>query len=115
MTALEQHSFAGNIRELRNIIQAALVECDSTELTVDHLRCSRLTRPASPAHANATTPAATAARPEASLNLADLEQVAIREAIRRAEGNMSKAALLLGINRPKLYRKVAQADLSPPR
>jgi DNA-binding NtrC family response regulator len=40
-------------------------------------------------------------------NLAALEQITILRALWEADGNMSEAARLLGVNRPKLYRKVA--------
>ena len=111
MSALEQHPFAGNIRELRNIVQTALVECDGVEIEPSHLRFPRLPLPPPAAEVDAP-PAASPSL--ATLNLAELEQIAIREAIRQTRGNMSKAARLLGINRPKLYRKVAQGELSGP-
>ena len=66
-----------------------------------------------------TSPAEVGAPPAdspslATLNLAELEQIAIREAIRQASGNMSEAARLLGINRLKLYRKAARGELAGP-
>ena len=46
-----------------------------------------------------------------SLNLNELEQKAIRLAMKRASGNVSNAAELLGITRYALYRKIEKLDL----
>ena len=43
---------------------------------------------------------------EASQNLANLSQLAMREALQRSGGNMSQAARRLGISRQTLYRKL---------
>ncbi len=112
MTALEHHPFGGNIRELRNTIQSALVECEGTVIEPTHLRfISLLPREAAAPPPPATDTAATDL--PSTLNLAELEQFAVRRALQEADGNMSKAARLLGISRPKLYRKVAVGDSAP--
>lgn len=41
--------------------------------------------------------------PDSGINLDELEQKLIREAVRKAEGNKSRAAELLGITRRRLY------------
>ncbi len=106
MALLEQHPFAGNIRELRNVVHAALVECDGPVIEPDHLRMIDLAMPGIP-----VTPVEPAMAPSSdelsTLNLAELEQVAVQRALQETDGNMSKAARILGISRPKLYRKVA--------
>ena len=38
--------------------------------------------------------------------LADVERDLIRDALQEANGNRSKAAKLLGVTRPKLYRRM---------
>ena len=43
-----------------------------------------------------------------SLNLEELERGAIDQALKQAEGNMSRAAELLGISRFALYRKIGK-------
>lgn len=47
--------------------------------------------------------------------LAEIERELIERALSRAKGNKSKAAELLGINRARLLRRVAQADGDDPR
>jgi len=44
--------------------------------------------------------------------LANLEKELIERAIARARGNKSKAAKLLGLNRPRLYRRLVQLGLA---
>ena len=43
-----------------------------------------------------------------SLNLEELERIAIRRALEQSNGNMSLAAELLGITRYALYRKIGK-------
>ncbi|MDP6491674.1 MAG: sigma-54 dependent transcriptional regulator [Kiritimatiellia bacterium] len=106
MTVLERHPFAGNIRELRNVVHAALVECDGPAIEPDHLRLIDLAIPAVVV-ARAAPVVSESTAELSTLNLAELEQVAVQRALQEADGNMSKAARILGISRPKLYRKVA--------
>jgi DNA-binding NtrC family response regulator len=47
--------------------------------------------------------------------LARVELELITRALRRAKGNKSKAAKLLGLTRPRLYRRLLQLGLEPPR
>jgi DNA-binding NtrC family response regulator len=44
------------------------------------------------------------------LNLQQAEAILIKRALAQTEGNMAEAARLLGINRTKLYRKIAQVE-----
>jgi len=105
IATLEQHPFAGNIRELRNVVHAALVECDGPVIEPDHLHLIDLALPGLPVQAQASEKALPGEL--STLNLAELEQIAVQRALQEANGNMSKAARILGISRPKLYRKVA--------
>jgi DNA-binding NtrC family response regulator len=43
-----------------------------------------------------------------SLNLEELERQAIHSALQRADGNLSQAAVMLGITRYALYRKISK-------
>ena len=43
-----------------------------------------------------------------NLNLKELEQQAIKKAVIKHQGNMSKAAQELGLGRTTLYRKIAK-------
>jgi len=47
--------------------------------------------------------------------LANVEKELIARAMRRAKNNKSKAAKLLGLTRPRLYRRLVQLGLEPPK
>jgi transcriptional regulator of acetoin/glycerol metabolism len=55
----------------------------------------------------------TSADAGAPLNLRDAEATLIRRAVQEADGNLSRAARLLGINRTRLYRKLTQFHIDP--
>ena len=44
------------------------------------------------------------------MNLADAELALLRDALTKADGNVSEAARLLGVDRGKIYRRLAAAQ-----
>ncbi len=110
MALLQRHSFPGNIRELKNLVERALIECDGETIKPEHLRFvqggSAQPRPA-PAATEAHDATSTPAAAEIPLNLQDAEKILISRAMTEADGNVSEAARILGINRTKLYRMLA--------
>ncbi len=94
---LKSYDWPGNVRELRHAIERAIVLCDGDMLQADDLM-----------------PYPTTAKAETcdeELNLEVLERRTVERALQRANGNMSKAAALLGITRYALYRKVEKMGL----
>jgi DNA-binding NtrC family response regulator len=86
----------GNVRELENIIERAVALSDTPVLDADDIRLE-LTPPAPPTPGGALLPA--------GWTLEQWEQQVIRDALRRANGNKSQAARLLGLSRNALrYR-----------
>jgi DNA-binding NtrC family response regulator len=107
--ALLAHSWAGNIRELQNAIERALILADGELITPSQLGL------ASPAPPHAPIGAATIGRPEAAadlLTLAEQEQRMITETLRRAKGNKSRTAAALGLSRFQLLRRLRRYDLN---
>ena len=111
LALLEAFSWPGNVRELRNVIERALIlHGDIDELRPEHLP-AELRGPARP-QATAPLPspgAAPGAAPEVQLGsiaqLEGIERQLIAEAMRKAGGNQSQAARVLGISRDTLrYR-----------
>jgi transcriptional regulator with GAF, ATPase, and Fis domain len=106
---LAAHDYPGNVRELGNILERALVRCRATELSAEHL--DRSLRPGAGA-TSVTLPKAEATEPPALLppglpiDLGQLERLAIAEALRRVEGNRTHAARLLGISLRTLRNKL---------
>ena len=86
----------GNIRELQNCIEKAVILSETTELTPADLQLS------APDPGN-NEPAVTF--------LADNEERLIRQAMEKTDGNISATARMLGISRPTLYAKLRKYGL----
>jgi DNA-binding NtrC family response regulator len=93
--ALERYGFPGNVRELKNVIERAVVLGTSEEITVEDL----------PAHVRQ---ASTASRRP---TLEDLERAYIAEILDYTRGKKSKAAEILGITRKTLLEKRKKYEL----
>ena len=105
-----RHAYPGNVRELRNMVERALIESGGERIMGRHVTTPRgAGRGLGPAASlkPARTPLAVDALP---LNLREAERLLVGRALAEADGNMSAAARLLGINRTKLYRMVAALD-----
>ncbi len=95
LKALQSYSFPGNVRELENMIERAFIfsESDVIELKdVDIIG----------------TPPSPQSRPS---SLKSLERKTIIEALHRWEGNRTKTAAELGINRRTLLNKIKEYGL----
>jgi DNA-binding NtrC family response regulator len=103
MQSLQQYSWPGNIRELRNAMNRMVVLCRGTELTLEEIPSELRQAPVAPQAAG---------RPvsEDSLNLAEMERRMIGQALERTGGNISRAATLLGISRRTLHRKLNEIE-----
>ena len=111
--ALAAHHWPGNIRELANVVEHALVLCDALPLSVDHLP-ARLgaARPGVAEPAPAARPPGPAALSQApatkAVSLRELETQAILEGLERNRGNKARTAEELGISLKTLYNKLHQ-------
>jgi two-component system NtrC family response regulator len=109
---LEAHQWPGNIRELANVIEHALVLCDELPLAVTHLPArlgAAKLRPADPPKPNVAaeaSPAVSALRKPVSLR--EIEMQAILEGLQRNHGNKARTADELGISLKTLYNKLHQ-------
>jgi DNA-binding NtrC family response regulator len=101
MDRLLAWDWPGNVRELENVIERSIVLCGRERLRAEDIRIDT-TR---------ARPAQTAVFLPDGMNLDQYEQSIIREALRRAGGNKSQAARLLGITRNALRYRLSQMGL----
>jgi len=94
---LYSHEWPGNIRELRNCIESAVVMCQSSVITVDDLP---------PAFRNVSDDGWINIRLGSSM--AECEKIIIQETLSHCQGNKSKTADILDIGRKTLLRKLAE-------
>jgi transcriptional regulator with PAS, ATPase and Fis domain len=101
---LSAHGWPGNIRELKNVIERAMLLTDNDQLTEHDLPAS-LAQTVAPSHRFEL--------PAAGLDLAELERDLLQQALRRSGGNQSRAARLLGLTRHQLRYRLAKAGAPP--
>jgi len=110
MDVLLRAPWPGNIRELANVIERAMVLAKGSTIQVEHLPAHVLAPlPAAPAPGPGTAPALDDAPPPAEpsdLSLEAAEREQIRRALEVAAGRRVAAARLLGLSRRTLYRKL---------
>ncbi len=104
LALLRRYSWPGNIRELRNVIERAVVLSGDGPIMAEHLPVERM---------RATNVRAASSREES--RTAAERRARIVEALERAGGNQGQAALLLGVSRRTLINRLAQYDLPRPR
>ncbi|WP_421946799.1 sigma-54-dependent transcriptional regulator [Phaeodactylibacter xiamenensis] len=97
MYRLKAHDWPGNIRELENAVQRALILCDG-QIEVADL----------PAYLHAADHTLRMAQPQALLSLREMEQQHIRRVLDAVDGNKTAAAKILGINRKTLRIKLKE-------
>jgi DNA-binding NtrC family response regulator len=96
LAELREYSWPGNVRELVHAVERAVIMAEDSVLRLEDLLVKAQAAPAASA---------------AELNLEALEKTAIRQAIAKHGGNLSKAAQELGLGRTTLYRKMAKHGL----
>ncbi|MBU8933175.1 MAG: sigma 54-interacting transcriptional regulator [candidate division Zixibacteria bacterium] len=104
MSVLMQHDYAGNIRELENIVEYGFVVCHGSIIQKEHLPTELLTGTESPSQ-----PSISVSNPIAeSID----ERNRIISALRHHGGNMTAAAATLGIHRTTLWRKLKRYQIT---
>ena len=104
LSVLKTYAFPGNVRELKNIIERALIESGGGEIRPEHLHFVHLRESDTPPPP--TTDSEDNHTKSLPLNLQQAEAILIQQALEQANGNRTEAAQLLGITRKTLYNKM---------
>lgn len=98
LNAMLNNEWKGNVRELKNIIERAVIMEDSNELTISSL----------PVDMQAKT---NAQHTLSAFHLASVEKLHIQKVLNYTKGNKSEAARLMNIGLATLYRKIDEYGL----
>lgn len=93
---LQKYSWPGNIRELQHSLERAVIISDGGTLKAEDIVVNRQTQNSE----------------QEEMNIARLEEQAIKRAIQHYQGNLTKVAKALGLGRTTLYRKMEKYGLS---
>ncbi|MEO7209705.1 MAG: sigma-54 dependent transcriptional regulator [Chitinophagaceae bacterium] len=98
LEALKQHSWKGNIRELKNVIERSVILTDDNELKIDSL----------PIELKSNNLQAASMKTMSAFELASAEKIHIQKVINYTNGNKTETARLLNIALTTLYRKLEE-------
>ncbi|MBL0922028.1 MAG: sigma-54-dependent Fis family transcriptional regulator [Phycisphaerales bacterium] len=123
--ALQRHAWPGNVRELLNVVKRACILCEGDRIGAEHLGLGVARGAAHNGHANgAASPGGHGAASAPGdrfvcdfdagpVDIERIERSIIEQALRRARGNVSLAAKLIGLNRGALRYRIERFGLEP--
>ena len=103
MKILMEHHWPGNVRELQNIMERAAALAAGPVLEASDIHIDSRARASLPILAGSFLPE--------GMTLEQWEDEMIREALRRANGNKSQAARLLGLSRNALRYRLSKIGI----
>jgi transcriptional regulator with PAS, ATPase and Fis domain len=95
LALIEKHSWPGNIRELRNAIERAMLLATRDWIEPDDLTLTGM-----------STVTAQFRLPPEGVNMEEVERQLLLQALERTHGNQSQAAQLLGLNRDQVRYRI---------
>jgi DNA-binding NtrC family response regulator len=115
---LAQHDWPGNIRELRNACERAVLLAPGSVIEKGHLTIDEPKRPPGRFRSPTTPPPGTITSDmptQVRATVAELEKQRILEALDKCAGNQTRAAELLGISRRTLINRLDEYGIARPR
>lgn len=97
----QQYHWPGNIRELGNVIERAMVVVEGDLIRYDDL----------PLYFREWSKKDRGGKPQESFNMEEVEKQMIKEALQKYNGSITLTARALGIHRTTLYRKLRRYNL----
>jgi two-component system response regulator AtoC len=102
--ALVDHDWPGNVRELRNVIERAMILCESCTIDAGDLELSNTT----------SGSARELDLPRGGVDMKSLERALVQQALERTRGNVTRAARLLGMTRDQVRYRIHKFALHSP-
>lgn len=102
LSRLQEYDFPGNARELENIVERSLALCDNSEIKSHHLPSTLYSTP------RILLPNIQTTRPNKSLE--ENEREYILSVLKSVDGNKTKSAKIIGIDRVSLWRKLKKYE-----
>jgi transcriptional regulator with PAS, ATPase and Fis domain len=104
---LTEHPFPGNVRQLKNMIEKAVILCDGPVLTVDHFDKKQLDKPA---YNHSESPVEVTNNSEV-FDLEENEKQLILKALKLSDNNKAKASAMLNITWQALDRRLKKFEI----
>lgn len=97
LTKIKQHSWNGNIREMENRIERAIILCENNSISASDLDLDEIT---------------SYDESQDDLQLSEIEKNTIEKVLAKNNQNISKSAEELGLSRASLYRRMEKYNIS---
>lgn len=104
MDILMSHNWPGNVRELKGVLEYAFVTCHADSIQPSHLPETIFRKKKSQI-----------ATKQPGFNLHEVERLELIEALEKAGGNQSQAALILGISRVTVWNRMKRFNIQSKR
>jgi two-component system, NtrC family, response regulator AtoC len=99
---LQSYGWPGNVRELRNVIERAMLLCESDRLEPSDFAALRVAAVAGEGFE----------LPATGIDLEQVERQFVVQALKRSGGNQTKAAAMLGLNRDQIRYRIEKFGLA---